>query len=121
MKEILLRDTPASDPAMCEGAFNQNESMLGVFLDMRKAFDTIDYTIHLNKLNRYGIRGSALQLIRNYLTNRNQYVSYNGTESAMLLVTCGVPEGSILGAPPFPVIICKVQLWLNANIQLILI
>ena len=78
-------------------AFNHNENVCGVFLDMQKAFDTIDYKILLAKLEKYGIRGNALSLISSYLAERKQFVKYNDSKSAILPIVCGVPQGSILG------------------------
>ena len=58
---------------------HNNEMTLGTFLDFSKAFDTIDHNIFGMKLNKYGIRGVANNLINNYLMNRKQFVSLNGT------------------------------------------
>ena len=71
--------------------------VIGVFLDFSKAFDTVDHAILLSKLSHYGIRGSALQWFQSYLSNRKQYVTYNGVSSPVNDITCGVPQGSILG------------------------
>ena len=68
---------------------------LGIFLDLSKAFDTLNHNILLDKLYVYGIRGLVNSWIKNYLSGRKQYVSY--TNSAFNDITCGVPQGSILG------------------------
>jgi hypothetical protein len=73
------------------------EITMGIFIDLRKAFDTISHEILLKKLKHYGIRGVANDWIKSYLTNRQQYVTYDKHSSKLLEVTCGVPQGSILG------------------------
>ena len=113
-------------------ALQNKQFVLGLFLDLSKAFDTVDHEILCQKLQCYGIRGLAndwiksylmimllnkyplqhflaLLLITNliglnistkiksYLSNRSQYVYYNNTSSTKLSITCGVPQGSILG------------------------
>ena len=70
---------------------------LGIFLDLAKAFDTVTHSMLLTKLYNYGIRGVAYNWLKNYLSNRYQYVYLNNTNSDRLPVTCGVPQGSILG------------------------
>eukprot|EP00732_Lithocolla_globosa_P002638 Lithocolla_globosa_v1_NODE_1798_length_2330_cov_3.987692.p1 type:complete len:235 gc:universal NODE_1798_length_2330_cov_3.987692:782-1486(+) len=70
---------------------------LGIFIDLKKAFDTVNHAILLKKMERYGIRGAALRWISSYLENRKQYVRLGGKESEKELITCGVPQGSILG------------------------
>ena len=69
----------------------------GIFLDLRKAFDTVSHSILLDKLSYYGVRGVALKWFESYLSNRKQFVSVNGVSSDLLNVTCGVPKGSVLG------------------------
>ena len=69
----------------------------GVFLDLQKAFDTVNHTILLQKLEHYGIRGNVLSWFQSYLTGRSQYVSVNGHVSTTLPIVCGVPQGSVLG------------------------
>ena len=72
-------------------------STIGVFIDLKKAFDTIDHTLLLQKLNRYGIRGIANAWLASYLKERSQYVFYNNENSDPMNMWCGVPQGSILG------------------------
>ncbi len=69
----------------------------GVFIDLQKAFDTVNHQILLSKLEHYGIRGCALDWFKSYLFQRKQYVSINGQNSSLLTVNCGVPQGSVLG------------------------
>ena len=66
-------------------------------MDFSKAFDTVNHGILLEKLCHYGIRGHALDWFISYLSNRKQFVAYNGAVSSTKTITCGVPQGSILG------------------------
>ncbi|KAJ8044616.1 RNA-directed DNA polymerase from mobile element jockey [Holothuria leucospilota] len=78
-------------------AIQRKQNSIGVFLDLSKAFDTIDHNILLRKLSHYGIRGNAYLWMKSYLTSRQQFTSFNNVHSTSLKVTCGVPQGSILG------------------------
>jgi hypothetical protein len=79
-------------------SFENKKITLAVFCDLSKAFDTLDHSILLNKLNRYGIRGPTLDLFESYLNKRCMYVT-NGTNKSEIheIPTFGVPQGSVLG------------------------
>ena len=68
-----------------------------IFLDLAKAFDSVDHEILLSKLPKYGIRGNILNFFKSYLTSRSQFVKIGRTESSALPIKFGVPQGSILG------------------------
>lgn len=73
------------------------QHIIGVFIDLSKAFDTIDHQKLLLKLEHYGIRGVCLNLIRSYLSERSQYTDFQNTHSDKLSIEFGVPQGSVLG------------------------
>ena len=70
---------------------------LAVFIDLKKAFDTIDHQILLRKLQLYGVQGNSLNLLQSYMSNRSQVTLVNSELSQQKSITCGVPQGSILG------------------------
>ena len=78
-------------------AHKLKKHVIGVFIDLSKAFDTLEHNILLHKLNNSGIRGNANQLIGSYLAGRKQYTNYSGHHSDTLTVLFGVPQGSVLG------------------------
>ena len=90
MALILLVDKITS-------AIEKGEIVLGVFLDFQKAFDTVNHSILLQKLFKYGIRGTAYLWLQDYIRQRQQFVSFINTESSKTTIKCGVPQGSILG------------------------
>ncbi len=73
------------------------ENMIGIFLDLSKAFDTVNHHILLQKLLHLGIRDNSLLWFTSYLGDRQQYVSHNGINSPLRPIRCDVPWGSILG------------------------
>ena len=78
-------------------SFNENKFTLGVFIDLSKAFDTVNHNILLNKLSLYGIKNNSLKWFSSYLSDRKQYVQTSVFKTTNLNVVCGVPQGSILG------------------------
>ena len=78
-------------------SINNGKFGCGIFLDLQKAFDTVNHKILLQKLERYGIRCKVLDLFESYLSGQSQYVVVNGHSSEILPITYGVPQGSVLG------------------------
>ena len=78
-------------------AIDNKECTVGIFIDLSKAFDTVDHNILISKLEHYGVRGTSLRGFESYLSNRQQYVEFNGVSSESCEIKCGVPQGSILG------------------------
>ena len=78
-------------------ALKKKKHVLGIFIDLSKAFDTIDHETLLQKLNHYEIWGNANMLLESYLSNRVQYIHALNTDSEKLNVIYGVPQGSVLG------------------------
>ena len=80
-----------------DSQIKRKKHTLGIFIDLSKAFDTIDHEILISKLSNYGIQGNALKLIKSYLSNRKQFVNVLNEHSELLPVQYGVPQGSVLG------------------------
>ena len=88
---------------------DKKDIVSGIFIDLEKAFDTVNHSTPCDKLNYYGFRGKFNDLIKSYLTNRKQFVSINGYESTKLDIICGVPQGSTLGPVLFLLYINDLQ------------
>ena len=78
-------------------SLDKGETVIGIFLDFSKPFDTVDHEILLQKLFHYGVRGCALDWFRSILCGRKQHVTYNNISSNTRNTYCGVTKGSILG------------------------
>ena len=78
-------------------SFEKNHFTLGVFIDLSKAFGAVDRYILITKLKQYGIQGNNIRWFESYLSNRKQYIAYNNKSTSFKNITCGVPQGSILG------------------------
>ena len=78
-------------------AIDSNEVTVGIFIDLSKAFDTVNHQILLDKLQYFGIRGIAFDWFSDYLKSRQQFVQFNCCHSSHNFIKCDVPQGSILG------------------------
>ena len=74
-------------------AIDEGKFTVGLIIDLSKAFDTVDHEILLHKLEFYGVRGTALEWFRSYLSNRSQFVQFNGVSSAPKQIQCGGATG----------------------------
>ena len=75
---------------------DNNKATFALFLDLKKAFDTVDHEILISKLAKYGITGIEDNWFKSYLTNRSQYCSIDGQVSDIMEIECGIPQGSCL-------------------------
>ena len=78
-------------------SFENNQYTLGIFIDLSKAFDTVDHEILIAKLENYGIKGNNLNWFKSYLENRKQFIRSDNISTNYQEIVCGVPQGSILG------------------------
>ena len=78
-------------------SLQERNHVIGLFIDLSKAFDTICHTKLMKKLENYGIRGKCYKILESYLSNRNQYTQFNDIKSDIRYIRYGVPQGSVLG------------------------
>ena len=78
-------------------ALDNGKVTCGVFIDLQKAFDTVNNEILLKKMDHYGFRGKVNELLRTYLCERNQQFTINGFASQSRVIQHGVPQVSVLG------------------------
>ncbi len=97
----------------------KGEPPFNAYLDLSKAFDTLDHSILINKIKYYGINQNELNLFESYLRNRKQFVDIGGAKSEMLQISTGVPQGSVLG--PLLFIIYMNDITFASNILKLLI
>ena len=92
------------------GAWSQGKAAIGVFLDLKKAFDTVDHAKLLDVLHhRFGFRGLVLEWIESYLRSRSFRVNIRGELSSIIHLICGVPQGSLLGPILFLLYVGEIQ------------
>ena len=84
---------------------DSNKYCVGLFVDLKKAFDTVNHRIQINKLVYYGKRGKPLDWLISYLNDRQQFVQYNESKSDIYNICYGIPQGSILGPLLFSIFI----------------
>ena len=82
-------------------SLDKKKYTLGVFIDLKKAFDTVNHSVLIEKLNHYGIRCVAENWIKSYLFGRKQFVNIGEYSSDLIQISCGVPQGSVLGQKLF--------------------
>jgi len=92
-----------------------NCETMGIYLDLQKAFDTVNHSILLKKLEIYGVREIIQKWFKSYLSNRKQYIVLSNHESELESITCGVAQGSVLGPLLFLIYINDIQYTISSS------
>ena len=90
-------------------AFKENNHTIGIFIDLSKAFDTVNHHLLLQKLELYGIKYNNLKWFQSYLSNRKQFIKFNNKNTNLEIIRCGIPQGSILGPLLFLIFVNDLQ------------
>ena len=77
--------------------FEKNLYTVGIFMDLSKPLDTVDHKILITKLENYGVKGTNLLWFKSYLENRKHFIAYENLSISHISISCGMPQGSILG------------------------
>ena len=97
LKDLGTKDALHNVTDLIYNGLNNNSATIGTFLDQSKAFDTVNHSILISKLELYGIRGIALNLLKSYLLDRQHAVKFQDTISDFRNINIRVPQGSIMG------------------------
>jgi hypothetical protein len=83
--------------SMIQNELYNGKLIMGVFMDLQKAFDTVNFSILIDKLEHYGIRETCLNWFKTYLIGRTQFTIVNTYSSNVIKTSCGIPQGTVLG------------------------
>ena len=97
LREVSTADAMINLTKQIHNDLNGKNHILSIFVDLQKAFDTVNHLVLLTKLEKIFVRRVSLELFTSYLANRQQFIRLNDTNSSLKQISIGVPQGSILG------------------------